>query len=76
MLLGSMGVGEAEDKQTHTCIYTRGHSHIKFDGKLVFQEVVHIPTLPKPPRSIFGRFQSEPVVIRLLVLANILHDII
>jgi len=49
-------------------------THIKFYFKFVLQEILNVPALAKPFGAFFVRFQSEPVVVRLLVVFNILQQ--
>ena len=49
-------------------------THIKLNVKLILEEVVHIPTLSKPPCPIFGGFQMKPVIVGFFVLTYILQE--
>jgi len=49
-------------------------THIKFYLKFILQEILNVPALAEPFGAFFVRFQSEPVVVRLLVIFNILQQ--
>ncbi len=64
-------------------IYTAQHSwlalkkdrtYIKFHIELIFQQVLNVPAFSKPPGAFFIRFESEPVIILVLVRLDILDE--
>lgn len=47
-------------------------THIELDVELVFDHLVNVPALAEPLGSVFVRLQTEPVVVVLLVLFDVL----
>ena len=58
------------------CINKNAFTHIELYFKFVFQELVNVPTLAKPPRTLRIGFQTKPVVISIFVVLHILNIIV
>lgn len=49
-------------------------TYVKLYIKLVFDQLVNVPTLSKPPSSVAVWFKSEPVIVVIFVLLYILQE--
>lgn len=47
-------------------------SYVKFNVKLVLEEVMDVPAFPEPFSALFVGFEAEPIVVCLFVVLNVL----